>query len=92
MAAAQIRCHHPRYLHGEISGIDIARQLRDVGCSAKIVFLIVHDDGDYMKAAIGAGGSPYVVKPRLSLDLLSAVKAALSNKVFVSAGLMNEPG
>jgi CheY-like chemotaxis protein len=24
---------------GEISGIDIARQLRDVGCSAKIVFL-----------------------------------------------------
>jgi DNA-binding NarL/FixJ family response regulator len=76
---------------GEISGIDIARKLRDSGCGAKIVFLTVHDDTDYMKAALGAGGSAYVVKPRLSLDLLSAIKAALSNKLFVSASLLNEP-
>jgi two-component system response regulator DegU len=75
---------------GEISGLDIARHLRDLGCSAKIVFLTVHDDSDFMKAAVGAGGSAYVVKPRLSLDLLSAIKAVLSNKLFVSASLMNE--
>lgn len=60
---------------GETSGIDIARQLRDSGCSCRIVFLTVHENADYMKAAIGAGGSAYVVKPRLSLDLLSAIKA-----------------
>jgi DNA-binding NarL/FixJ family response regulator len=75
---------------GETSGIDIARLLRDSGCSAKIVFLTVHEDADYLKAAIGAGGSAYVVKPRLSLDLLSAIKAVLSNKLFVSASLLNE--
>jgi DNA-binding NarL/FixJ family response regulator len=75
---------------GEISGIDIARKLRDSGCSAKIVFLTVHEDADYLKAALGAGGSAYVVKPRLSLDLLTAIKAALSNKLFVSASLLNE--
>jgi two-component system response regulator DegU len=75
---------------GETSGIDIARRLRDSGCSAKIVFLTVHKDPDYLKAAIGAGGSAYVVKPRLSLDLLSAIKAMLSNKLFVSASLLNE--
>jgi DNA-binding NarL/FixJ family response regulator len=75
---------------GEISGIDIARQLRYLGCGAKIIFLTVHEDSDYVKAAIGAGGSAYVVKPRLSLDLLSAIKAVLSNKLFVSASLMNE--
>jgi DNA-binding NarL/FixJ family response regulator len=77
---------------GEISGIDIARKLRDSGCSAKIVFLTVHEDADYLKAALGAGGSAYVVKPRLSLDLLTAIKAVLSNKLFVSACLLNEPG
>jgi DNA-binding NarL/FixJ family response regulator len=77
---------------GETSGIDIARQLRDSGCNAKIVFLTVHEDVDFMNAAIGAGGSAYVVKPRLSLDLPSAVNAVLSNKLFVSASLLNGPG
>ena len=77
---------------GEMSGIDIARQLRDLGCSAKIIFLTVHEDRDYMNAALGAGGSAYIVKSRLNLDLLRAITAVLSNKLFVSASLMSEPG
>jgi DNA-binding NarL/FixJ family response regulator len=76
---------------GELSGIDVARQLRDSGSTAKIVFLTVHEDTDYMNAAIGAGGSAYVVKSRLSLDLFSAINAALADKIFVSASLLNEP-
>jgi DNA-binding NarL/FixJ family response regulator len=76
---------------GELSGIDVARQLRDSGSTAKVVFLTVHEDTDYMNAAIGAGGSAYVVKSRLSLDLLSAINAALAGKIFVSASLLNEP-
>jgi DNA-binding NarL/FixJ family response regulator len=75
---------------GDLSGIDIARQLRDSGCSAKIVFLTVHEDTDYLNAAMGAGGSAYVVKSRLNLDLLCAINAVLSNKVFVSASLLYE--
>jgi DNA-binding NarL/FixJ family response regulator len=77
---------------GELSGINIARQLRDSGCSAKIIFLTVHEDADYLKAAIGAGGSAYVVKSRLNLDLFSAFDAVLSDKLFVSANLVYEPG
>jgi DNA-binding NarL/FixJ family response regulator len=77
---------------GEMSGIDIARQLRDSGCSPKIIFLTVHEDRDYVNAAIGVGGSAYVIKSRLNLDLLSAIKAALANKLFVSASLMYDPG
>lgn len=76
---------------GETSGIDIARQLRDSGCSAKIIFLTVHEDRDYVNAAIGAGGSAYVVKSRLNLDLLHALEATVANKLFVSANLMYEP-
>lgn len=76
---------------GELSGIDVARQLRDSGSTAKVVFLTVHEDTDYMNAAIGAGGSAYVVKSRLSLDLLSAINAALAGKIFVSASMLNEP-
>lgn len=77
---------------GSMSGIDVARKLRDSGCRARIIFLTVHEDADYMNAALGAGGSAYIVKSRLSLDLMSAISAVLSNKLFVSASLLNEIG
>ena len=77
---------------GNLSGIDIARQLRDSGANAKIVFLTVHADADYVNATFGAGGSAYVVKSRLNLDLLPAIKAVLSNKLFVSPNLLYATG
>jgi hypothetical protein len=45
-----------------------------------------------MKAAIGAGGSAQVVKSGLSMDLIHAIHAVLSNRLFVSASLVNEIG
>jgi DNA-binding NarL/FixJ family response regulator len=76
---------------GGMSGIDIARELRASGCNAKIIFLTVHEDPDYMNAGMGAGGSAYVVKSRLSQDLLSAISAVLSGKLFVSPNLLYKP-
>jgi len=73
---------------GDVSGIDIARDLRDSGCNAKIIFLSVHEDSDYVNASMGAGGSAYVVKSRLNQDLLSAIHAVFSNKFFVSPTLL----
>jgi len=71
-----------------LSGIDVAQQLRDCGCHSKIVFLTVHEDADFVNAAMGAGGSGYVVKSRLGLDLIPAIHAALCNKLFVSPTLL----
>jgi DNA-binding NarL/FixJ family response regulator len=73
---------------GEMSGIDVARNLLDSGCKSKIVFLTVHEDSDFMNAAIGAGGSAYVVKSRVSMDLVSAIDAALSGKLFISPSML----
>lgn len=73
---------------GELSGIDVARNLLDSGCNSKIVFLTVHEDSDFMNAAIGAGGSAYVVKSRVSTDLISAIEAALCGKLFVSPSML----
>ena len=78
---------------GDVSGIDLARQLRDAGSRSKIVFLTVHEDNDFVNAAIGAGALAYVVKSRLSTDLIPAIKAVLAGKLFVSPTLMYEsPG
>jgi DNA-binding NarL/FixJ family response regulator len=73
---------------GDVSGIDVARDLRDSGCRAKIIFLTVHEDADFVNAGMGAGGSAYVVKSRLGQDLFSAIKAVLSHKIFVSPNLL----
>jgi DNA-binding NarL/FixJ family response regulator len=71
-----------------VSGIDVAQRLRDCGCHSKIVFLTVHEDADFVTAAMGAGGSAYVVKARLGMDLIPAIYAALCNKFFVSPSLL----
>jgi DNA-binding NarL/FixJ family response regulator len=73
---------------GDMSGIDLARDLRDSGCLAKIIFLTVHEDSDFVNAGMGVGGSAYVVKSRLGQDLFSAIKAVLSHKIFVSPNLL----
>lgn len=67
-----------------ISGIDLALQLRKVGCRAKIVFLTVHADPDYAREAFLVGANAYVIKPRLASDLAKALKAALAGKRFLS--------
>jgi len=73
---------------GDLSGIDVAMQLRDSGCLSKIIFLTVHEDRDFLNAAMGAGGSAYVVKSRLSQDLVSAIHAVLADKLFVSPTML----
>ena len=73
---------------GKVNGIGVARQLREAGSNSKIVFLTVHDDYQYVNAAIGTGAMAYVVKPHLSTDLPLAIEAVLSDKFFVSSNLM----
>ena len=76
---------------GDVSGIDVAAQLRDSGSHSKIVFLTVHEDSDFLNAAMGAGGAAYVVKSRLSTDLASAIRAVRAGKLFVSPSMMFTP-
>jgi DNA-binding NarL/FixJ family response regulator len=69
---------------GERSGIEIARQLHEQGYVGEIVFLTVHEDPDFVSAAIGAGGRGYVIKSRMNVDLGLAVKSVLSHQIFIS--------
>jgi DNA-binding NarL/FixJ family response regulator len=75
---------------GECNGIEIARQLHERGYAGEILFLTVHEDPDFVSAAIGAGGRGYVIKSRMNVDLGLAVKAVLSHRIFISAPLQDE--
>src|SRR3954452_11182191 len=57
-----------------MDGIAAARSLRASGSRARIVFLTVHGDPDYVRAALSAGAQGYVVKCRLASDLILALR------------------
>src|ERR1035438_3894184 len=61
----------------KLDGIEAARQLKRAGCRAKLVFLSVHEDTDYVRSALAAGGAAYVVKARMATDLVVAIHEAL---------------
>ncbi len=67
-----------------LPGIETARRLRETGSHAKIVFLTVHEDPDFIREALATGALGYVVKPRLASDLLAAMREALEGRSFVS--------
>jgi len=71
-----------------ISGLEVASQLQSAGCKAKIVFLTMHEDHAFLRAALGAGATAYVLKSRLCVDLRPAMKAVLSHQMFVSPVLL----
>jgi CheY-like chemotaxis protein len=70
---------------GDISGLEVARQLKKAGCPAKIIFLTLHEDMDFVGAAFGLGASGYVFKSRLSADLENAIATVLSGDQFTSS-------
>jgi DNA-binding NarL/FixJ family response regulator len=69
---------------GDLTGIEVARHLHDMGCKAKIVFLTVHENPDFIRAAFEAGASAYVFKSALGTDLLEAIEAVYAGETFIS--------
>jgi DNA-binding NarL/FixJ family response regulator len=67
-----------------MNGIQAASQLKERGSTAKVIFLTVHEDQDFIQAALRIGASGYVFKRRIRSDLSLAVCEALADRVFVS--------
>jgi DNA-binding NarL/FixJ family response regulator len=68
-----------------LNGIQVASLLRESGCRAKVIFLTVHEDQDYVDAAFSVGASGYVFKSRVATDLIPAVEEVLQGYSFTSS-------
>jgi DNA-binding NarL/FixJ family response regulator len=75
-----------------LSGIETAERLMARDKTAKIVFLTVHEDVDYLRSALATGALGYVVKDRLASDLIPALRLALAGELFISASLASHIG
>ena len=74
-----------------VNGLQAAQRLQRANCRARIVFLTVHKEPAYVRAAFAAGASAYVIKSRLRTDLIPAVREALVGNIFVSQPLKFSP-
>jgi DNA-binding NarL/FixJ family response regulator len=68
-----------------MNGIEAAARLKQSGSSAKVIFLTVLEDPDFVAAALSAGAVGYVLKPALATDLLLAIHEALQGHIFISS-------
>jgi DNA-binding NarL/FixJ family response regulator len=66
-----------------LTGIEVARELKNRGNKTRIVFLTIDADSGIIAACLSAGALGYVVKELMDSDLISAMKA-LAGRVFVS--------
>ena len=68
-----------------LSGIETAIHLKQRDSTAKVIFLTIHHDSDFVGAAFKSGAEGYVFKTRMAADLIVAVREVLAGRTFLSA-------
>jgi DNA-binding NarL/FixJ family response regulator len=70
----------------DMSGIDVAQQIKERDSQIKIVFVTLHDDLDFRAAAMATGAEGYVTKAKMGGELLFAVGEILAGGRFFRTG------
>ena len=68
-----------------LDGLAAARQLREMGAGATIVFLTIHEGPELVEACLAEGALGFVAKSHMKTDLILAINVALSGRCFVSS-------
>lgn len=66
-----------------LSGIEAAHKLRESGSTAKVVFVTVHSEGEFVEACLEAGALGYVQKSCMNKHLVPAIKAVLAGGSYI---------
>lgn len=68
-----------------LNGMDATKQIRKAWPDAKLLFLTMHANLMYLRAAMRAGASGYVLKSSAAEELRPAIRKILKGQVYVSA-------
>ena len=72
-----------------MDGLETARRISDLGLGVRIMMLTLHDDPDYVRAALQAGASGYVLKDASLEELRTAVRQVLSGATAIPSALLS---
>jgi DNA-binding NarL/FixJ family response regulator len=73
-----------------LNGIDALVQLRQGGDHVPVVFLTMHRDATFARRALDAGASGFVLKHSAPAELISAIRAALQGKTYLTPQIAGE--
>jgi DNA-binding NarL/FixJ family response regulator len=73
-----------------LNGIEAAHKMREAGLTARLVFLTVHEQSSFVNACFDEGALGYVTKSRLIMDLIPAIRDAISGHHFISPSVPRE--
>jgi two-component system response regulator NreC len=71
----------------DISGIDAAKKIKRLRPETAVVALTIHEDEEYFFKMLDAGASGYVPKRAAPDELLTAIRAAAANEVYLYPSL-----
>ena len=66
----------------KMSGIEVAKRIKQRDAKIRIVFVTLHEDRDFQAAAFATGAEGYVTKAKIARDLLFAVGEVLAGRRF----------
>ncbi len=67
-----------------MNGIDAAYRLRKLLPSARVIFLTMHSNPDYVEEAFRAGAAGYLLKRAAASELLTAIREVMKGHYYVS--------
>jgi two-component system, NarL family, response regulator NreC len=70
-----------------LSGLEVARQARQMAPNTRIVILSMHSDESYVREALRVGVTAYVLKEAMSNDFVYALQQAASGRRYLSPPL-----
>jgi len=73
-----------------LNGLDAARKLKDLGTTAKIVFLTMYADYRLLVEAFRCGGTGYVLKQSAGDELVTAIRQVLEGQKYVTSQIAEE--
>ena len=71
-----------------LNGVEAARRIRNLVPEAKIIFVTQEFSADVVQAALTTGAAGYVVKTRMTSDLLLAVAAVRQGSAVCQPGIV----
>lgn len=71
----------------DLSGIDATREIKRIRPEAAVVALTIHEDEEYFFKMLEAGANGYVPKRAAPEELLTAIRAAAINEVYIYPSL-----
>jgi two-component system response regulator NreC len=69
------------------NGLNAAQEMKRYSEKTKIILLTQHDEAQYVRAALEAGVSGYVLKNQVTSELLLAIRQVSRGQVYLSPGV-----